>query len=602
MNFESDATMFGSPLLDPSYMQMMLDDQPGDQAPFDYRSIMNEDLYLDNVRKKPTTDFDAFLKAYRESGIDDRAYGGKAPKYPDGGKFEDFFRPKGYYNSIYEGQVLPDSVDRSIPNTFYIQPFYNETTKEMMASGEQGFQGPQKRFSKQRLAKSIPNIGQHIESTLLPIREKMLNAKTKEEYDSLQKEYNDLMPASNLSRGISNYLDSIAVQGFGFSKGDQVKIKKQYGGEAEVDYEAEGGEVVIGDISVNKAYNGGMATKYKGASMYKLGGPSHADGGIGIKMNGDDPSYVFTDRLKVGGMKGATYADMASKFGNELDEISRMAMGGDVYDRNTSKRMNPRIMAEVKDLYDDQEAFKKEQGIDQKPDMAFAGGMYDVDPAAGLTPPGMGAVSPQAGGGILQKVFGKLGAGIGMTPGATALQFLPSAFNLAKGLFGRQPEVDLGTYEPILQEYRDYSPLEESYLKQGDRSLATLRAGLEGSGATGSQLRAGLQAGTSTAQVQAGNFYDRLGIMQKDNEYQVDNANIAELNRAEQINQQIAAQEAQMEQALNPLNSLSKGFTQGLGTLTSMRREGTQRGMLKGMFGDDIFTVAYGGQFGLRKK
>jgi len=122
MNFESDATMFGSPLLDPSYMQMMLDNQPGDQAPFDYRSIMNEDLYLDNVRKKPTTDFDAFLKAYRESGIDDRAYGGKAPKYPDGGKFD--------YNSIYEGQILPDSVDRSIPNTFYINLFTMKLLKK----------------------------------------------------------------------------------------------------------------------------------------------------------------------------------------------------------------------------------------------------------------------------------------------------------------------------------------------------------------------------------------------------------------------------------------------------------------------------------------
>ncbi|HAV25407.1 MAG TPA: hypothetical protein DCX01_04440 [Bacteroidetes bacterium] len=423
MNFESDATMFGSPLLDPSYMQMMLDNQPGDQAPFDYRSIMNEDLYLDNVRKKPTTDFDAFLKAYRESGIDDRAYGGKA----------------------------------------------------------------------------------------------------------------------------------------------------------DVDYEAEGGEVVIGNISVNKAYNGGMATKYKGASMYKLGGPSHADGGIGIKMNGDDPSYVFTDRLKVGGMKGATYADMASKFGNELDEISRMAVGGDVYDRNTSKRMSPRIMAEVKDLYDDQEAFKKEQGIDQE------------------------TATAEEGGGFLKNVFGKLGAGIGMTPGATALQFLPSAFNVAKGLFGRQPEVDLGTYEPTLQDYQDFSPMEQRYMSQQNRALAGLRTGLEGSGATGSQLRAGLQSGTTASQQQAGQFYGQLGAMQMQDRARVDQANVAEINRAEQINQQIAAQEAQMGQALNPLNSLSKGLTQGLGTLSSMRREGTQRGMLKGMFGDDIFG-AYGGQFGLRKK
>ena len=131
----------------------------------------------------------------------------------------------------------------------------------------------------------------------------------------------------------------------------------------DVDYEAEGGEVVIGDISVNRKYNGGTAKQYKGANMFMLGGPSHADGGIGIKVNSDEPSYVFTDRLKVGGMKGATYADMAAKFGNELDDINTMAMGGDKYDRNTAKLMNPRIMEDVEDLFNDQEAFKRKNNI-----------------------------------------------------------------------------------------------------------------------------------------------------------------------------------------------------------------------------------------------
>jgi hypothetical protein len=417
MNFESDATMFGSPLLDPSYMQMMLDDQPGDQAPFDYRSIMNEDLYLDNVRKKPTTDFDAFLKAYRESGIDDRAYGGKA----------------------------------------------------------------------------------------------------------------------------------------------------------EVDYEAEDGEVVIGNISVNKAYNGGTAERYKGADMYMLKGARHSDGGIGIKMHGGDASYVFSDRLDAGGM---SYAKAASKFGKELDEVNQMAMGGDAYDVNTAKRMSPRLMAEVKDLYDDQEAYKKEQGIDQDPDKMFLGGLIKK---------GVGALT-------------KLGAGAGLGPLGVAATMLPGVLNIGKGLFGRKPEVDLGTVEPMFQDYQDFSPMEQRFLNQQDRSLAQLQAGLGASGASGQQLRAGVQAGQAGAQAGASQFYNQLGAMEMQNQSQVDGYNIQQQQQADMQNMQLRAQEAQMEANLDPRQSLGKGLSQIMGTVTSLGQQNQKMDMLNKVFG------AYGGQFGLRKK
>ena len=414
MNFESDATMFGSPLLDPRYMQMMLDNQPGNQAPFDYRSIMNEDLYLDNVRKKPTTDFDAFLRQYQESGIDDRAYGGKA----------------------------------------------------------------------------------------------------------------------------------------------------------DVDYEAEDGEVVIGNISVNKAYNGGTAERYKGADMYMLKGARHSDGGIGIKMNGEDPSYIFSDRLNTGDM---SYAKAASKFGKDLDEVNQMAMSGDVYDKNTAERMSPRIMAEVKDLYDAQESYKKKQGIGQDPDKMLLGGLV-----GGLT---------------------KLGAGAGLGPAGVAAQFLPGILNMGKGLFGKKPKVDLGTYEPIMQEYQDFSPLERTYSSQQDRSLATLQASLGQTGATGQQLRAGVQAGHAGAQAGASQFYNQLGAMEMQNKASVDSANIAEEQKAQQMNMQLRAQEAQMEANLDPRQSFGKGLSQILGTATSLGQQDQKMKMFNKMF-----PAAYGGQFGLRKK
>ena len=481
--------------------------------------------------EKPTTNFDEFLRQYQESGIDDRAYGGKAPKYPDGGKVG----PKNENEVSYRVSEYHRGKARA-------EDERNEYRKKIKKWSEESPLG----------------IGEIlIEGLFGP-------------YAPFGNPYKPEMDRT--FRLIENYEDSLRKQGKGVIPFIDAKAM---GGKADVDYEAEGGEVVIGDISVNKAYNGGMATKYKGANMYKLGGPSHADGGIGIKMHGGEPSYVFTDRLKVGGMKGATYADMASKFGNELDEINQMAMGGDVYDRNTAKRMSPRIMADVKDLYDDQEAFKKEQGIDQETDKAFLGGLLKKGVSALET----------------------LGAGAGLGPLGVAATMLPGALNVAKGLFGRKPEVDLGTVEPIFQDYQDFSPMEQRFLNQQDRSLAQLQASLGASGATGQQLRAGLQAGQAGTQAGASQFYNQLGAMEMQNQAQVDAYNIQQQQQADMQNMQLRAQEAQMEANLDPMQSLGKGFSQIMGTVTSL---GQQEQKMK-MF-DRLFPARYGGQFGLRKK
>ena len=568
---------------------------------------------------KPTTDFDEFLKQYQESGINDMKngglwanihakrkriaagsgermrkpgskgapteealkrsqakYGGKVLKYPDGGKFEDIFRPEGYYDSIYEGQVLPDSVDRSIPNTFYIQPFYNETTKEMMASGEQGFQGPQKRFSKQELSKSLPYIGQHVESTLLPIREKMLNARTKEEYDSLQKEYNDLMPASNLSRTVSNYLDSIAVQGFGFSKGDQVKIKKDMGGPAfKADYEAEDGEVIVGNVSLDRMYNGGMLKSYGTGGMYSLSGPTHAEGGIGIINNDSNPSYVFSNnpKLKVPKQfaKGGTYADAAKGMSKSLENIAEMRMGGEGYDKATANLMEPLAMKEFSNLYDAQEQFKIDNNIGGNPiNTAFNGGGFDPNKYQNSSfslPTGLG-LNPNSGGlqapGSLQ-MPGNLGAGA-ESAGQSNKQGLPAwmiganllgpATNILGGLFGQPATMDLGREQE--ETYRDFSSLARRYSTQQDKSLAGLRAGLEGSGVTGTQLRSNLQAGNIVNQQQAGQFYDTLAQQQAESDRQTDATNraIRDQNLQKQMMEdQFAAQN-------DPMNKLTAGIGQ----------------------------------------
>ena len=341
------------------------------------------------------------------------------------------------------------------------------------------------------------------------------------------------------------------------TEAQMARARAEYGGKSmDVDYEAEGGEVVIGDIAVNKMYNGGTAKQYKGANMYMLGGPSHAEGGIGIKMKGDGPSYVFSDKLKVGGMRGATYADMAAKFGNELDEINTMAMGGEASDRNTAERMRPRIMEDVKDLFDDQEEFKKENNINQEPKEAQLGAAFTA-----------------------------LAQGAGLPAGLAAAQFLPGLFNICKGLFGRAPEVDLGRIQPQSQSYQDFSGLERSYIGQQDRALAGLRAGLEGSGATGSQLRAGLQAGLSGSQANAANFFGQLAQMEAQDKRATDAFNIQQDMQAQQINAQRALQEMQLEEQMNPAPAFSQGLSQILGTATSMAQQKTQNELLGKLFG-----------------
>ena len=343
----------------------------------------------------------------------------------------------------------------------------------------------------------------------------------------------------------------------------------------DVDYEAEGGEVVIGNIAVNKAYNGGIARQYKGSNMFKLEGPSHAKGGIGItmqtggkagmnymRMGGDnETSYVFSDAI---GKKGNTFADRASKFGNKLDNINTMAMGGEISDRNTAERMGPRVMSEVKDLFNEQEEYKVKNNIDQDPNRMFLGGLAAKFGATAL---------------------GQLGASAGLGPGLTAAQFLPGAINVAKGLFGKAPEMNLERVVPEMQEYEDFTGLQNTYMNQQDRSLYGLRKGLEGSGATGSQIRGNLQAGLSGSQNSAGQFFSQLGQMQNQSNRQTDNLNYQREVQADQMNSQMDAMEEQFAMQNDPSRAFSQGLSQLIGTGTGMAKEGFNRKLMEQMFG-----------------
>ena len=147
----------------------------------------------------------------------------------------------------------------------------------------------------------------------------------------------------------------------------------------EVDYEAEGGEVIVGDVKVNRAYNGGTMKSYKGGGMHLLSGPKHSAGGIGIMQFGGDSSYVFSDSkdLKVPKEFGKfnTFADAAKSRSKSLEDIAEMQMGGEIYDRKTADLMKPLAMQEFSNLFDAQEQFKADNGIDNPVRSAQNGGV-----------------------------------------------------------------------------------------------------------------------------------------------------------------------------------------------------------------------------------
>ena len=155
-----------------------------------------------------------------------------------------------------------------------------------------------------------------------------------------------------------------------------------------------------------------------------------------------------------------------------------------------------------------------------------------------------------------------------------------------------------------MQEYQDFNPLIQSYQSQQDRSLAGLRSGLQGSGATGAQLRAGLQAGASTSQANASNFLSQVGQMQAQSNRQTDQFNIGQQMQADQANMQMQMAADQFALQNDPSGAFSSGLSQLLGTAAGMSREGFQRDLMSKFMGtgsgNDMFALNY--MLGLRDR
>ena len=364
------------------------------------------------------------------------------------------------------------------------------------------------------------------------------------------------------------------------------------GGQANVDLEAEAGEVVVGNATVNPNYNGGYATQHGDLPIFTLGGKSHNQGGIGMNVTGKKPVNIFTDskdivvpkEFKKYG-KGKTFAGIATLMGEELAKISAMEKG-DVYDKNTAKRMKPTVMAKFGGLYDAQEKFKEENGF-SNPNMGYAniGGPFNgintdfqIDGGLGLSND-QGLQSTYGSGGyenmpgITNSPTGPLNmtsptGTTGVTPptpesGGSNLPWqmyaanaIPGAMNMAKGLFGEAPTMELDRMKE--QEYQDFSPILNGYNSSQNRGLALGRAGLEGSGATGAQLRGGYQAMSSNSQANAGQFYNQLAPKMQQSRMETDKYN----QGIAQQNQQMGLMEDQFAMQNDPMNSIVTGAEQ----------------------------------------
>ena len=451
----------------------------------------------------PATDFDAFLKQYQQSGIDDKAYGGSyIPEYGAGGNFL--------------GGLLGNV------------PLVGGALSKAVGADPQG------------KGYGAGNILGNIGSMLI-----------------------------NPAGGAANLLG-------GGGGGNLLKgLFAEDGGTFKADYEAEDGEVIVGNVSLDRKYNGGMLKSYKTGGMYSLSGPTHAEGGMGIINNDSNPSYVFSNNPKLKVPKqfaknGGTYADAAKSRSKSLEDIAQMRMGGEGYDKATADLMEPLAMQEFSNLYDAQEQFKIDNNIGGNPiNTAFNGGpQFDPNKYqnSGFSlPTGLGLDSNSGGlqmSGNLQMPgnFGAASTGQGnkeKLPGwMIGANLLGPATNILGGLLGKAPTLSLDKEEE--EEYRDFSPWERAHLGMQNRSLATLRAGLEGSGASGSQLRGGFQAGTSAAQNQAQQFYTSL----EDQRAKSDRGTDATNRAIRQGNLQKGMMEDQFAMQHDPMNKLTAGIGQ----------------------------------------
>jgi len=347
----------------------------------------------------------------------------------------------------------------------------------------------------------------------------------------------------------------------GDEENSEIEEVAQDGGQfmPKVDYEAEDGEVIVGDVKVNRAYNGGTIKSYKGGGMHLLSGPKHSEGGIGIMQFGGDSSYVFSNSmdLKVPKEFGKfnTFADAAKSRSKSLEDIAEMRMGGESYDKRTADLMEPLAMVEFENLFNAQEDFKEQNNIGNPTRTAEFGASMSPDPNyPPLDGEDSGDGNDDGTGNNKSKLPWEL----------YAANALPGLFNIGKGLFGTSPTMELEREEK--QEYRDFTPLIDSYLDNQRRNLRFSKIGLEGSGASGSQIRMGYQNMYSGSQANTGQFFKDLNNQIEGSRLATDTSNQGVMAR----NQQRTLMEDQFAAENYAGNSFSKGLGQLINTGTNL--------------------------------
>lgn len=123
------------------------------------------------------------------------------------------------------------------------------------------------------------------------------------------------------------------------------------GGNINKQYEAEGGEVVVGK-NLPKVFSGGKLIP-RTSNVAKLSGNKHSQGGM--DMSGGD--FIFSDKLKASDKR--TFAENADEIAKQMSKYDKKLQSADPINKNTAKLMMDRAHKKLSNLATEQETMKQ---------------------------------------------------------------------------------------------------------------------------------------------------------------------------------------------------------------------------------------------------
>ena len=390
MNFQSDVTRTTSPLLDPEYLRYMLGNQPGAETPFDYRSIMNEDLFLNQYRNEIMNQEPTSIRGLNLSTREGKAAAGYAQggsRYiPQAGLGDIFGKGlwKGFGKQVGTGLAgVADSLTMgALPMEKIVGENAMEDYGESFKMGKRfgtavGILGGAGAFSAAGAAggagaagaaggagatgagglqglSSVPGAntfnslyGSGINPNLMQAGTSSSTANVGEDlFNMFQQESSGMMsdnPASNPYYG-------------GYARGGKINNMKQDIGQ---DANVESGEIML------SAKGGQFQSLNPNAPIEEIiPGVSEVKGnvendGVPVNLPGDDTTVILSKKLG--------FADKAKKLIQQYKDLFNQKDTGDVIADEGKKMTLAQIKRKIMGYYKEQEQEKRKKGLTNEP-------------------------------------------------------------------------------------------------------------------------------------------------------------------------------------------------------------------------------------------